>query len=240
MHPQFTFALLAVGRGAAVGSTVALRGPYATRDALAQAREVQPHRFTAAEVLSWTGSASLPLLPSEASVAVFAQLRASPNLDHREDGAWRARPDTELHATADKHLMTFSARAGLWPVMKGESFDIWDNDRGAPTYYAWADPDPVRSHLQEKRLRSARGQRGSAASEFPAAHIRDETTLPPLTPRIAFRDVSRATDSRTIRVALIPPGAFLNHKSHRTFSGQTGDREGFRHSLLGALSSVAA
>jgi len=30
-------------------------------------------------------------------------------------------------------------------------------------------------------------------------------------PRIAFRDVARSTDSRTVRVALVPPRVFLNH-----------------------------
>src|SRR6202042_2225545 len=30
-------------------------------------------------------------------------------------------------------------------------------------------------------------------------------------PRIAFRDVSRATDSRTLRLAMVPPHVFLIH-----------------------------
>ena len=65
---------------------------------------------------------------------------------------WRARPDTELHATAQKNLMTFEIKgpAEYWPIYKGASFDIWDPDTGV--YYAWADPTPVLEWLQSKRL----------------------------------------------------------------------------------------
>ncbi len=38
---------------------------------------------------------------------------------------------------------------GYWPVFKGESFDIWQADRGV--YYAWADPEKMVKHLHKKR-----------------------------------------------------------------------------------------
>ena len=56
-----------------------------------------------------------------------------------------------LHATNDKKLMKLVEEQpeGYWPVFKGESFDIWEPDRGM--YYAWADPEKMISHLQKKR-----------------------------------------------------------------------------------------
>lgn len=134
--------------------------------------------------------------------------------------------------------MTFLPRGteGMWPVMKGESFDIWENDRGAETYYAWADPTTVTKELQEKRLRSARSRRESAYAEFPLPHVRDAETLPCRQPRIAFRDVTRATDTRTVRAALVPPEVFLNHKAPY-FLWPAGDAKD-QAFLLAVLSSV--
>lgn len=238
VHPQFTLALLGIARGTPQGKSIALRGPFASRAAWDAAKAKPPHRFTPAEVQSWTSSASLPLLPSDESIDVFAQLRQAPRLDLRQKGQWRARPDTELHATKDKRLMTFDPRSteGLWPVFKGESFDLWENDRGPDTYYAWAKPAPVTAHLQAKRLRSAKSARGSAHSEFPLAHVRDAKTLACHAPRIVFRDISRATDTRTVRAALAPPQVFLTHKAPYLLwpSGDAKDQA----FLLGVLCSV--
>ena len=45
----------------------------------------------------------LEALPSNYSAEVFGQLRKAPRLDILKDGHWRARPDTQLHATAAMH-----------------------------------------------------------------------------------------------------------------------------------------
>ena len=235
---RYTMALLGIARGVPQGRSIMLRGPFASRTAWDAAKAKPPHRFTPAEVLGWTSSASLPLLPSDDSIGVFAQLRNAPRLDLRQDGQWRARPDTELHATNDKGLMTFDPRStdGLWPVFKGESFDIWENDRGADTYYAWADPAEVTAHLQAKRLRSAKSASGSAHGEFPLAQLRDPKTLACHAPRIVLRDISRATDTRTVRAALAPPYVFLTHTAPYLLwpSGDAKDQA----FLLGVLCSV--
>ncbi len=239
VHPQFTIALLAVARGVPGPESVALRGPYAGMAQWEKERGKPPQRFATAAVLGWTSSASLPMLPREESALVFAQMRKSPRLDAKLPGGWRARPDTELHATADKGLMQFEPGAvgDLWPVFKGESFDIWQNDRGAGSYYAWAKPEAVLEHLFAKRLRSGLRGGDSVFSEFRSETLRERSTLSCERARIAFRDVTRATDSRTIRAALIPPHAFLTHKAPVLLwpSGDEKD-EAF---LLGALSSVA-
>jgi hypothetical protein len=236
--PRYTIAMLAVVRGVPRADSIALRGPFADRRAWDAARAVPPHRFAAADILGWTSSASVPLLPSEASVGVFAQLRQAPRLDLVQQGAWRARPDTELHSTADKGLMQFKPAdtAALWPVFKGESFDIWQPDREAATYYAWAEPEVVLPHLHAKRLRSGRSSRGSAHGEFPLATLQDAATLACHAPRIAFRDVTRATDSRTVRAALLPPQVFVNHKApYLLWSSGDALDQAF---LLGVLCSV--
>jgi hypothetical protein len=123
---------------------------------------------------------------------------------------------------------------GFWPVFKAEAFDIWEPDRG--TYYAWADPERVIQHLQEKRLRS-RANRRSAFFEFiDSAWFRDHKTLPCLRPRIAFHDVARNTDTRTVKVALVPGNVFLCHLVPYFLWPRGNEQdEAF---LLGVLSSV--
>lgn len=83
-----------------------------------------PVTFRAREVEAWNDTASLPLLPSDESVEVFAQLRKSPRLDLDDGVGWRAWPHRELDATNDKHAMDVESNEcpqGFWPVYKGAS-----------------------------------------------------------------------------------------------------------------------
>ena len=122
---------------------------------------------------------------------------------------------------------------GYWPVYKGESFEIWNPDTGV--YYAWADPEPVLEWLQRKRLRGAKNEK-SQHHEFPQEHLHDRSTLPCLSPRIAFRDVARATDSRTIIACLVPPKVFITDKGPY-FLWPRGDEKDEAY-LLGVLCSI--
>lgn len=236
IHPQYTMGLCVFEKGAPLEHSIILQGPYSSFAAYQSGRLRRHPAFQREAVLSWTDSASLPLLPTELSIDVFVQLRKSPGLDLNVPGTWRARPDRELDATLDKELMEFGVceNADWWPVFKGESFDIWEPDRGE--YYAWANPGKVKKHLQEKRLRSAKRITDSVHREYPLAHVRDARTLSCLYPRIAFRDVSRATDSRTVRAALVPAKVFLTHKAP-FFHWPRGDERDQAY-LLGVLCSL--
>jgi hypothetical protein len=178
----------------------------------------------------------LPLLPTDESADVFAQLRKSPRLDLDDGKSWRARPHSELHATNDKKLMDLRAKErpeGFWPVFKGESFDLWTPDTG--TYYAWADPEKVIPVLQQKRIKGGRNDK-SPFSEFPMAVLRDRKTMPSWHPRIAFRDVTNRTNQRTVIVALLPPEIFVaNQAPYLLWPRGAESDQAF---LLGVLSSL--
>src|SRR5207344_2095327 len=45
----------------------------------------------------------------------------------------------------------------------------------------------------------------------------DPRTLPALHPRIAWRDVARATDTRTVIAAFVPPSTILVHQAYYLF-----------------------
>ena len=209
VHPQYTVGLVGIERAVsdAKDTRVYLEGPYNSRAAYDSRPAHGGASFIGEEVLSWNDSASLPLLPSGESIEVFTKLRQAPRLDLNESEQWRARPiQGDLNSTTGKPLMDLKTKtcpSGFWPVYKGASFDLWEPDTGE--YYAWADPAVVTPVLQKKRLRGQRSVK-SVFHECDAAWCADPATLPCRSPRVAFRRISRATDSRTIRCALIPPG----------------------------------
>ena len=233
---RYTIGLVAITRDDVDRTRVALRGPYPSLNHYTAGIVREPAVFHGDEIASWNESAALPLLPTDESVEVFLQLRKAPRLDLDDGHSWRARPHTELHATNDKPYMDLESKTcpdGFWPVFKGGSFDIWQPDTGR--YYAWADPNALRQVLQDKRLRGARNRR-SAFSECDRKWLADPATLPCLSPRIAFRDVTRATDSRTVRAALVPGNVFLANQSPYVLWPRGGTRdEAF---LLGILCSL--
>ena len=185
---------------------LSMRGPYRDLVQYKSGVSCQAPRFAVREVMSWTDTAALPLLPDDDSAEVFVQLRKSPRLDCAKGSSWEARPYRELDATNDKPLMKIVADQpkGFWPIFKGESFDIWSPDTG--TYYAWADPKKILEILQDKRLRARTSFLG-----FQASWLRNPNTLPCLTARIAFRDITNRTNRRTVIAALVPPKVFLTN-----------------------------
>lgn len=208
VHPQYTIALVTLCRKRAKESDpVCLKGPYRSYEGYMRGVKEEPNRYSVIEIMSWTDTAALPLLPDDRSGEVFTQLRKAPRLD-AAGGSWIARPYAELHATNDKGLMKLTEKRpeGHWPIFKGESFDIWEADTGS--YYAWGDPEVLLPHLNLKRQRAR-----TALEGFSPAWLRDPKTLRCLSARIAFRDVTNRTNRRTVIAALIPPKSFLTNKA---------------------------
>ncbi len=122
---------------------------------------------------------------------------------------------------------------GYWLVYKGASFDLWHPDTGV--YYASVGSTKIAEHLQEKREKGHNNPR-SPFSEFEAEWIEDPLTLPCRRPRIAFRDIARSTDTRTVIAALVPGEVVITNQAPYLLwpRGTTRD-EAF---LLGVLSSM--
>ena len=91
--------------------------------------------------------------------------------------------------------------SAVWPVYKGSSFNIWEPDTGV--YYDSATAEAMIATLHEKRL-SQRRVRFSAFAELIETITDDPTTLPCRHARIAFRDVTNPTNTRTLVSALVP------------------------------------
>lgn len=212
MEPRYTVALSMLRR--APSKVVRFRGPYNSLERFRGGVAGTLPEVPLADFRTWTDTAAFPLLPSDDSLEPFLKLRAHPRLDMDAKGSWRARPQAELHATNEVKkgpaLGKFVEKRpkGHIPVFTGGTFNIWEPDNGESSYYAWADPKEVYAYLQQKRENAANNS-ASVFSEMPKDWVKDKKTLPALHPRIAFRDVTRSTDSRTMIAALVPPDVVI-------------------------------
>lgn len=210
VHPQYTIALTTTTkRRGSNGANVSLSGPFNSMAAWETRSETQPDVFEGTDALDWNDTATLPLLPHPDSFEVFLRMREAPRLDRDVPEEWRVRPQQELNATTDKPLFDMTSDTcpkGFWPVFKGENFNLWQPESGS--VYGYADPEPVLERLQSKRTST---RRGSAHLEFSDTFRMDPATLASHRSRIAFRDTTRATDTRTVICALVPPATFLVH-----------------------------
>lgn len=121
----------------------------------------------------------------------------------------------------------------IWPVYKGTSFNLWVPDTGI--YYDSADAESMIAHLQEKRI-SQRRTRSSAFAEQEEWVADDPATLPCRHPRIAFRDVTNPTNTRTLIAALVPGARVIVHQApYLLRTAGAAEDEAY---LLGVLSSM--
>jgi hypothetical protein len=236
VDPRYTISLTNFTKSEDRADEILLRGPFANKETFDK-EHGDPDSVTSEQVLSWNDSASLPLLPDQDSLGVFLQLRKSPRITSDVPKEWKFAPSTDLHATADKPLMDLESDKcpkGFWAVFKGESFDIWTSDTG--TYYAWAKPETIIDKLQDKRLRTFERE-SSPFYGISRKEAQDIKTLPCYRARIAFRDVTNRTNTRTFVTALVPPKCFLANQGPY-FVRVRGDESDEAY-LLGVLSSLS-
>ena len=247
VHPQYTIALCSIRKGLDHAGHVAMRGPYASLGAYSN--RVAVTTIPIEEFMSWSEAAVFPLIPSDAALSTFRKLRNHPRFDRsdldrfprgRSVSSWRVRPNQELNATTEKHRFILDAgrqaktpRPGVWPVYTGRSFDLWEPDTGA--HYASVDAESITARLQTKRERGHRYRR-SVFFEFNGDLIQDTSTLACRQPRILFRDVTRSTDTRTVRAALVPGEVVAVHKAPTLLWPIGTERD--EAYLLGVLSSM--
>ena len=142
----------------------------------------------------------IPLLPSTKSFPILEQFMKSPQLcKHPTVRVRRVYADFET-SKHDKQYWHNKKANGDWPVYAGESFDIWTPDTGK--YYAFTNAEKIKDAAHQKWKRASRS---SPYSELPKAWREEPHHHPIFSPRIAFRDVTNRTNTRTLVVALIPP-----------------------------------
>jgi hypothetical protein len=226
-HPQYTVALLAAERARPPLDHAMRVAGTATTAAEWERQAASPGLVLPREAFGpgWT----VPLLRGQAEADLLARLRRGTPFPYGPGGRWRCFPVAELHETADRRLWEGADGAGR-PLWKGESFGQYDphgaGARQCPTGEAvW------------RKLRKPRPGSGSVlAGELDTAARRRAVLGELGRARVAFRDVSRATDARTVRACLVPPAVLLTNKAPYLAFAAGDDRA--RAACLGIMNSL--
>jgi len=156
----------------------------------------------------------VPLMRDQKSAALLARLRTGQPFPYGT-GRWRCFANQgDFNETTDRKLWALSdGNRQLW---KGGSFDQFDpHAHGARPIAAG---DAVVAKARKKRP----GGGSLVAAELPVAERAAAVARELGGPRVAFRDVARATDARTVIAALVPPMTFLTNKApYLAFSSDT-------------------
>jgi hypothetical protein len=225
---RYTFALTVLEKGS--DEEVRYCGPLGSESDLNQSSN-SLLSIPKDEFGRWTAIQSFPLLPTKKAMEAFRQMKLSPNFS---DGSSEVelRGYVELNATTDKPLLDFDLEEsrGRRPVYGGASFNIWDVDfKGAWAY--------VRDEQKFRETMSAKFRRASTnkASVYNGLTMQDGE-LPLDRARVAYRWITRPTDTRTTIVCLIPPGTPVVNSAPLVIARRGGARaEAF---ALGVMSSM--
>jgi hypothetical protein len=225
-HPQYTIALVAAERARPPeDQSVRVAG---TATSLAQWEQQIRSPGVALSREAFGPGWAVPLLRDQAEADVLAKLRLGAAFPYGAGGRWRCFAIQELNETFDRPL--WQRADDGWPLWKGVSFDQYDphgaEARSCPTSDAvWA------------KVRKLRPGSGSLLATEIGVPARRRAVLGELgRARIAFRDVTRATDSRTVRACLVPPQVFLtNTAPYLAFA--VGDDQA-RVACLGIMNSL--
>lgn len=229
IDPRYSISLVTFTKDASPNGCVEVSGPFFDETSFLAGRD-RLGRLEVAALRVMTG-ATVPQLSSPEAAEVLNVIRRAPRLDQRFQN-WDFRPVAEFHATNDRS--TFDAgQSGTVPVLGGAGFELWNSETGE--VYAHGDLAKIETALQAKRKRQIR-LKSSAFYGQPPSWANDKDTLPLHHARIAFRDVARATDTRTMIAALLPPGVVLTNKAPYLFRVEgNSSAEAY---LLGVLCSL--
>ncbi|MCY3850952.1 MAG: hypothetical protein OXF75_09155 [Acidimicrobiaceae bacterium] len=197
-HPQYGIALIMAERCApGDGHRVAIAG-------------------TADSAQAWLGQSSSPGIP--VAPASFLPGWMTPRLRSQEEAGLLAKlqvgsqfplgrsqcfPVRELDETNDRQLWR-DATSGL-PLWKGESFDQYD------PHGSEARKCPASDSVSIKIRKSRPGLKSMLAESVPLKNRQQAVLAELKRARVAFRDVSRSDDSRTVRACLVPPEVLLTN-----------------------------
>ena len=235
IHPQYTIALLtAQRRKPTAQACFQITGPSANQQQFEVASRSQGISIPTA---SLGNTRVVPLMPSQMHADVLAKLRRGVQFDAlrnpqtQESSTGRAVashlvPYTELHETQQRAIFSHADGIAVW---KGRSFNQYDPHGNEPAGYAvW---DDLLTYVQRKRARSPIFKR-----MFTSEVLANPITHPLHHPRVAFRNIARATDSRTSIACLIPPRTPLtNAAPYLVFGNWSPVEQAF---VLGILNSI--
>ena len=201
-HPQYSVALLAARSQSPVANQrVEVAGTADSEPAWTRQSNASGIRITKS---SFGPGRQLPVLRSEREAEVLVKIRRGLPFPLGPRDRWKCFAVQELNETFDRKL--WRSGTGSRELWKGGSFDQYD-PHGT---------DARRCDVSEalwKKLHKQRPGSGQLLGVMSVQPRRDAVRRALKSARVAFRDVSRSTDSRTVRACLVPPGVLLTNKA---------------------------
>lgn len=204
IHPQYSVGLLVAERRKPAGGELVEVAGVASSSATFMEQVAGPGLLLPRDALG--PNLEVPLLPTQAAADVLAKTRRGTPFP-LGGGRWTCFPVAEFHETNDRKLWEGSLAGAPLPLWQGRSFDQF-SPSGAGARTCPESPEAL------KKARKPRPGAQSAAASVASLEARRAAVARAVgRARPAFRDVTRATDSRTVRAALIPPRVFLTNKA---------------------------
>ncbi len=167
---------------------------------------------------------------NEVDVSNAEKMLKYPLLKEKPRMRWNFTLTNEFHMTNDSYLFGTTPNPYSWPLYEGKLIHQFTHLFSEPRY--WIDSDQGRSMLVRQEMRrvefalDALAILQSTVNNLPTRQERVSAFLkalgyPPLSPtdvyiapdapRLAFRDVARNTDERTLIATILPPGVFASN-----------------------------
>ena len=199
-HPQYSVALVAAENSApSEGHAVEVAG---TADSEAAWKEQAGRGGVRLAATAFGPGYQTPLARSQEEADLLERVRLGSRFPYGSGDRWWCFPVRELDETNDKDLWE-DATSGR-PLWKGESFDQYEpTGRGARHC-------PSNQEILKKIRKQSPGQRSLLRRKSKQSRrfaVRDALERA----RIAFRDVTNRTNSRTVIACLIPPRVLLTN-----------------------------
>ena len=144
---------------------------------------------------------------NERDIATAEKLHHFTPLGEPIAGKWSLQLQREFHMTDDAPLYKTTPGKGRAPLYEGKMIHQFQHGFAEPRY--WLDPAEARAALLPARLKAI--QRLASEGGLEARVKPDDLLLDYQSYRLAFRDVARNTDERTMIATVLPPGVFCPH-----------------------------
>ena len=196
-HPQYSIALVVAERTSpTLGHRIEVAGTAKSPTEWNQQSSSDGVRLASS---AFGPGRETPMLRSQVEVDLLARIRVGNRFPHGAGGRWSCFPiQGDLNETQDRGFWQGATTGQL--LWKGESFDQFDPTSQGERFL------PVTDRVLRKVRKSRPGQKSLIAAQIPLSSRKKAVLTELKRARVAFRDVARSTDSRTIRACLVPPG----------------------------------
>jgi hypothetical protein len=202
VHNSYSIALSVINK--TVGELSLFCGPHCSLV------EFQRNKHSLAEISNvdlrdWNAGLSFPYLPNEESGEIMRVFNLSDKFGDIQPARFRfLQGDMNATANRDQFNLEKVEETDI-PVLKGSSVGLWNWQSGEP--YGWANTRDLATFLLD-RYETARSRSGSA---FESIEIQSISQHPISIPRIAFKDVTSPTNTRSAIFCMIPQNVATVH-----------------------------